>query len=66
MDRIARFIVHRSKVVLALTAIVTILSVLMLFRMSFNADVSSFLFEGNETGREFIELQEKYEATDPI
>lgn len=66
MDRIARFIVHRSKVVLALTGIVTLLSVLMLFRMSFNADVSSFLFEGNETGREFIALQEKYEATDPI
>ena len=66
MDRVARFIVRRSKVVLALTGIVTILSVLMLFRMSFNADVSSFLFEGNATGREFMDLQEKYEATDPI
>ncbi|MEN8234394.1 MAG: MMPL family transporter [Actinomycetota bacterium] len=66
MDRVARFIVHRSKVVLALTALVTIVSLLMLFRMSFNADVTSFLFEGNETGREFMELQEKYEATDPI
>jgi hypothetical protein len=66
VDRIARFIVKRSRLVLALTAVVTLLSVLMLFRMSFNADVSSFLLEGNATGEEFLALQEKYAATDPI
>ena len=38
----------------------------MLFRMSFNADITSFLLEGNETGEEFAALQEKYGATDPI
>lgn len=38
----------------------------MLFRMSFNTDVSSFLLEGNETGEAFAALQEKYETTDPI
>ena len=66
MDRIARFIVERSRIVLALTALVSILSILMLFRMSFNADVSSFVLEGNETGEAFSELQAKYETTDPI
>ena len=66
MDRIARFIVDHSKVVLAATALISILSLLMLFRMSFNADISSFLLEGNATGKEFVALQEKYETTDPI
>ncbi len=66
MDTIARFIVDRSKLVLALTALVSIVAVLMLFRMSFNADISSFLLEGNATGEQLAELQEKYETTDPI
>jgi len=66
VDAIARFIVNRSKVVLALTALVSVLAVLMLFRMSFNADVSSFLLEGNAAGERLVELMEKYETTDPI
>lgn len=66
MDRVARFIVEHSKVVLAATAVISILSVLMLFRMSFNADISSFLLAGNATGQEFVALQDKYATTDPI
>jgi len=66
MDRVARFIVKRSKLVLAVTALASLLAFGMLFRMSFNADVSSFLLEGNATGEEFAELQAKYETTDPI
>lgn len=66
MDAISRFIVRRSKLVLALTALVSIVAVLMMFRMSFNADISSFLLEGNAMGEEFVELQEKYETSDPI
>jgi len=66
VDRVARFIVERSRVILALTALVTLVSVGMLFRMSFNVDVSSFLFEGNAVGREFVGLQDKYDASDPI
>jgi predicted RND superfamily exporter protein len=66
MSAIARFIVHRSRVVLALTGVITLVALGMLFRMSFNADVSSFLLEGNEVGEEFAALQEKYDARDPI
>ena len=66
MNRIAHFIVHRHKVILGLTALITLLSIVMLFRMSFNGDVTSFIVEGNETGQEFAALQEKYETSDPI
>ena len=51
---------------MVVTALVSLLSVAMLFRMSFNADVSSFALEGTEGGRAFLELQEKYDTADPI
>ena len=38
----------------------------MLFRMDFNADVASFVLEGNDTGETFSALQEKYATADPI
>jgi predicted RND superfamily exporter protein len=66
VDAIARFIVNRSKLVLVLTALISLAAVLMMFRMSFNADMSSFLLEGHATGEQLVELQEKYETTDPI
>ena len=66
MPRIARLIVDHSRKILAATALLSLLAVAMLFRMDFNADVSSFLLEGNETGEEFAALQEKYDAADPI
>jgi predicted RND superfamily exporter protein len=66
MDRIARMIVAHSRVVLAATAIVTLVAVAMLFRLSLNADVSSFLLEGNATGEQFAALQDEYETRDPI
>lgn len=56
MDAIARFIVERSKLVLAITALVSLVAFGMLFRMSFNTDVSSLLLEGNETGEAFAAL----------
>ncbi|NNC39462.1 MAG: MMPL family transporter [Acidimicrobiia bacterium] len=66
MDRIARVIVEHSKRILGLTGLVTVLSLLMLFRMDFNADVSSFIVEGSGVGRQFADLQEKYSTSDPI
>jgi predicted RND superfamily exporter protein len=66
MDRIARFIVAHARPVLALTAIVSLAAALMLFRMDFNADVASFVLEGNETGEAFTGLQDKYATADPI
>ncbi|MEA3503355.1 MAG: MMPL family transporter [Actinomycetota bacterium] len=66
MDRIARIIVQHSRQIMVLTALISILSVAMLFRMSFNADVSAFALEGTEGGVAFLEIQEKYDTADPI
>lgn len=66
MERVARLIVQRSRLVLAATAVVTLLAVAMLTRISLNADVSSFLLEGNPTGEQFAALQEKYATEDPV
>ena len=66
MERIAQIIVGHSRKILVVTALISLLSVAMLFRMSFNADVSSFALEGTEGGRAFLELQEKYDTADPI
>ncbi|NNC74927.1 MAG: hypothetical protein HKN93_05375, partial [Acidimicrobiia bacterium] len=66
MDRIARLIVERSRVILVLTALVSVLAASMLFRMQFNADMASFVLEGNDTGEEFKALQDKYTTADPI
>jgi predicted RND superfamily exporter protein len=66
MESLARIIVRHRKRVLAATGLLSLLSVLMLFRMDFNADVASFVLEGNETGEAFAELQEKYDSPDPI
>ncbi len=66
MDRIARLIVDHSKRVLALTGVVTLVAVGMLFRMRFNANIAEFLSEGNERGRAWVALEEKYETSDPI
>jgi predicted RND superfamily exporter protein len=66
MDRIAGVIVRRSRQILAITALVSIAAAVMLFRMDFNADVASFVLEGNPTGEEFADLQAEYGASDPI
>lgn len=66
MQRVARIIVHHSHVVLAATALISLVAVAMLFRVNLNADVSSFLLEGNPTGEQFAALQDKYETRDPI
>lgn len=66
MDRIARFLVRRSRSVLAATALVTLAAVAMLPRLAFDADVTSFLTRSNDEGRAFAALQERYGVGDPI
>ncbi len=66
MERIARIIVSHSRQILALTAILSLVSVLMLFRMDFNADIASVALEGNEQGETFKALQAEYATADPV
>ena len=66
MTRIATTIARHPRRILALTALITLLAVVSLFRISFNADVTSFITEGNERGEAFAALQDKYGTSDPI
>lgn len=66
MQRLARSIVERSRVVLAVTALTTLAALAMLPRVAFDLDVTSFLTDSNEEGRAFAEMQARYDATDPI
>ncbi len=66
MERIGRVIVKHPRRVLALTALITLVAALALLRIEFNADVASFITEGNERGEEFAALQAKYDTTDPV
>jgi len=66
MERVARVIVTHSRRILALTGVLTLAAALMLLRMDFNADVASFVLEGNDTGETFQALQDKYATADPI
>ena len=66
MDRIAAFLVRHGRRVLALTGLLTLVALAMLFRMSFNADIAAAIMEGSEPGRAFARLQDKYDSADPI
>ncbi len=66
MHRLAIIIVAHAKRILAITAALSLVAVVMLFRIEFNADVGAFVLEGNETGQAFARLQEEYDAGDPV
>ena len=66
MDGIAGFLVQHGKRVMALAALLTLVSLAMFFRMSFNADLASAVLDGTEAGRTFAALQDKYDTGDPI
>ena len=66
MRRIGHFIATHPRRVLGLTALLTLLAALSLFRLQFNADVASFITEGNERGEAYAALNEKYDTEDPI
>jgi uncharacterized protein len=63
---LARLLVRRSRFVLIVTALLTLAAMSQMPRLSFNADVTSFLLEGSESGRSLAVLQQKYGAADPI
>ena len=66
MRATARFIVRHPERILGLTALITVLAVIALFRIQFNADIASSIVEGSERGEEFAALQEKYDTADPV
>ncbi len=66
MERIARVITTHPRQIIAITALISLASIVSLFGLRLNADVASFILEGNETGEAFAALQDKYDAGDPI
>ncbi len=66
MRRIGQYIATHPRRVLAVMGLLTVLAVIALFRIRFNANVASFLSEGNTTGEAFADLQEKYGTSDPV
>jgi predicted RND superfamily exporter protein len=66
MRKIGTFIATHPHRVLGLTVLVTLVAVISLLRLQFNADVASFITEGNERGESFAALNEKYATQDPI
>ncbi len=66
MVRIARFLVEHPKPVLAITAVTTLLSLAMMSRIAFNADIAEFITSGSERGEAWATLQDKYATADPI
>ena len=66
MDRIARVIVERSRVILGSPRPFRFFRCSPSFFVSFNADIASFLTEGHEVGEELAALQERYDSTDTI
>lgn len=66
MRRIGHFIATHPRRVLGLTVLVTLLAAVSLFRLQFNADVASFITDGNERGEAYAALNEKYATEDPV
>lgn len=66
MTPLARVLVHRARLVIAGTMLVTLAALAMLPRLSFNADVTSFLLDASTAGRELAALQAKYGISDPV
>lgn len=51
---------------IVLTALISLVAVVMLFRLKVNADVTQFLTSGNDRGEAWLALQHKYDTSDPI
>jgi hypothetical protein len=66
MEKIATFLVGRSKVVMGLTAIITLTCLALLFRFQINADITEFMTSGNERGEAYVGVQEKFGGGEPI
>jgi uncharacterized protein len=66
MTALAHVLVHHARWVLAATLAITLSAAAMMPRLAFNADVTSFLLEGSDAGRDLAALQEKYATADPV
>ena len=67
MKKIATLLATRPEPFMVSTVLLTITAaVVSVTRFSLNADVSSFMTEGNAAGQTLVDLNSKYTTTDPI
>ena len=66
MERIARFVYKRSRLIIVLVVILNIAALGSFFRFELDTDFLSFFYEGNPKAEEFHRLNEKYQIGDTI
>ncbi|MCD6299606.1 MAG: RND family transporter [Dehalococcoidales bacterium] len=66
MERIARFVYKRSRLIIILVAILNIAALGSFFRFELDTDFLSFFYEGNPETEEFHWMNEKYQIGETI
>ncbi|MBI4285273.1 MAG: RND family transporter [Chloroflexi bacterium] len=66
MQKIGDFIYRRSRLIIILTAIITIASLVSFFRFSFDTDFMSAFTGGNPKAEEYNRLIAKYQTGEPV
>ncbi len=66
MERIARFVYKRSRLIIVLVVILNIAALASFFRFELDTDFLGFFTEGNPKAEEFHRLNEKYQIGDTI
>lgn len=66
MERIARFVYKRSRLIIILVAILNIVALGSFFRFELDTDFLSFFYEGNPRAEEYDRLNEKYQVGEVI
>lgn len=66
MERIARFVYKRSRLIIILVVILNIAALASFFRFELDTDFLGFFTEGNPKAEEFHRLNEKYQIGDTI
>jgi len=66
MDRLAGFIFARSKLILALVALLNLAALISFTRIGIETDITSFFGPRNPVYREYLSLTEKYDISESI
>ncbi len=66
MERVAKFIYHRSTMIIAIVAVLNLTALASFFRFELDADFLSLFTEGNPKAEEYDRLNEKYQIGEAI
>ncbi|MCK5585509.1 MMPL family transporter, partial [Candidatus Bipolaricaulota bacterium] len=66
MERFVNFVYTKSKFIIALVVIINLASIVLLFRISIDTDITGFFTEGNVVYDEYVTLTEKYDISESL